>query len=76
MISVKLRGDVDHSGTLPIDIGDLVYLVDFMFTGWNEPQCLDEADINGDGLTTIDIADLVFLVDYMFQSGPPPPPCF
>ncbi len=70
------RGDVDHSGALPLDIGDLVYLVDFMFTGGNEPQCLDEADINGDGLPTIDIADLVFLVDYMFQSGPPPPPCF
>ncbi len=69
------RGDVDHSGALPLDIGDLVYLVDFMFTGGNEPQCLDEADINGDGLPTIDIADLVFLVDYMFQSGPPPPPC-
>jgi hypothetical protein len=70
-----LRGDVNHSGSLPLDIGDLIYLVDYMFVGGAAPVCLEEADINGDGLATIDIADLIYLIDYMFLSGPPPPPC-
>lgn len=70
-----VRGDIDHSGAWPLDIGDLVWLVDYMFTGGAEPACLEEADVNGDGLEVIDIADLVYLVEYMFQSGPPPPLC-
>ncbi|MCK4605673.1 MAG: hypothetical protein KAU35_00110, partial [candidate division Zixibacteria bacterium] len=33
----NFRGDVDHSGVLPIDIADLVYLVDYMFNAGPEP---------------------------------------
>jgi len=69
------RGDVDHSGVLPIDISDLVYLVDYMFSGGPEPYCFGEGDIDGSGTQPIDISDLVYLVDYMFTSGPLPPPC-
>jgi hypothetical protein len=70
-----LRGDLDHSGALPLDISDLITLIEYMFDGGAEPICLEEADVNGDGLPTIDIADLVYLIDYMFLDGPPPPPC-
>jgi len=70
------RGDIDHSGgTTPIDISDLVYLVDFMFSGGPEPPCSDEGDVDGSGVAPIDISDLVYLVDYMFNSGPAPPGC-
>ena len=71
----RYRGDINHSGSLPIDIADLVYLVDYMFSGGPEPACQAEGDVNGDGALLIDIADLVYLVDYMFTSGPMPPPC-
>lgn len=68
------RGDVDHSdGGTPIDIADLVYLVDYMFNGGPEPPCLQEADIDAGG--GVDISDLVYLVDFMFSGGPAPPPC-
>jgi hypothetical protein len=70
-----IRGDVDHSGVLPVDIADLVYLVDFMFNAGPAPPCFDEGDIDGSGVAPIDIADLVYLVDFMFNSGPAPPPC-
>ncbi len=70
-----LRGDIDHSGGPPIDIADLVWLIDYMFTGGPEPICWQEGDINADGAPQIDIADMVYLVDYMFTGGPPPPPC-
>ncbi len=69
------RGDVNHDGAPDIDISDLVYMVDYMFTGGPPPPCPEEGDINGDGNPTIDIADLVYLVDYAFNGGPPPPPC-
>ncbi|MDH3891231.1 MAG: hypothetical protein OEV49_09115 [candidate division Zixibacteria bacterium] len=55
------------------DISDLVYLVDFMFTGGPPPPCFDEADMDASG--SIDISDLVYLVDFMFTGGPPPLEC-
>ena len=76
-----LRGDVDHNGVGP-DIGDLVYLVNFMFNGGPLPPCEEppgggyfpECDTNGDG-TGPDIGDLVYLVNYMFNGGPALIPC-
>jgi hypothetical protein len=70
-----IRGDVNRSGVLPIDISDLVYLVDYMFTGGPEPECFDEGDINASGSEPIDISDLVYLVDFMFTGGPEPSDC-
>jgi parallel beta-helix repeat protein len=69
-----VRGDIDHSGAgEPINIADLVYLVDYMFNQGPEPPCLEEADVDATG--EINIADLVYLVDYMFNQGPEPVPC-
>jgi len=62
------HGDVDCSGE--INIGDMVYLVDFMFNSGPAPDPYG-GDVDGDG--DIDVADLVYLVDYFFNSGPPPP---
>ena len=70
------RGNIDHDPTGQIDIGDLVYLVDFMFSGGPAPACFDEGDVDASDAEPIDIADLVYLVDYMFTSGPGPAPCF
>ena len=70
---VGIRGNVDGDDEDIVDISDLVYLVDYMFTGGPPPPCEEETDMNGDG--SIDIADLVYLVDYMFNSGPAPVPC-
>ena len=78
-----VRGNVDFDVTATIDISDLVYLVDYMFTGGAPPPCPMSANIdasccaNGveESLSDIDISDLVYLVDYMFTGGPPPPSC-
>ncbi|MFH1686154.1 MAG: hypothetical protein ABIE70_01375 [bacterium] len=54
------------------DIGDLVYLVNYMFNGGAPPPWPSwRADVNGDS-SGPDIADLVYLVNYMFNGGPPP----
>ena len=72
---IGIRGNIDSDPEETIDISDLVYLVDFMFTGGPAPACHEEADVNGDGGETIDIGDLVYLVAYMFTQGPEPPAC-
>ncbi len=66
-----IRGDVDHTGA--IDVGDLTYLVAYLFQGGPPPPFLDEGDVDGTG--SIDVGDLTYLVAYLFQGGPAPPPC-
>lgn len=67
--TVLQRGDLNFSGH--IDISDLVYMVDYVFTGGPAPvPVLNSGDfVCDDG---IDISDLVGLVDFMFSGGNPP----
>jgi hypothetical protein len=72
-----IHGNVNGDTEDIIDISDLVYLVDYMFTSGSEPPCMTEANIDGIGAGNgIDISDLVYLVDYMFSGGPAPVSCF
>lgn len=63
-------GDINNSGVGP-DISDLVYMVNYMFSGGPEPPCMTEADTNSSGAGP-DISDLVYLVQYMFSGGAEP----
>ncbi len=78
------RGNVDDSPDNVVDISDLVYLVDYMFTEGPLPPCPATANVDAsccgpdtlpETLDDIDISDLVHLVDYMFTEGPPPLSC-
>ena len=61
-------GDID--GFSDIDIGDLVYMVEYQFLEGPFPQPeLCAADI--DGVTGVDIADIVWMVEFQFLEGPP-----
>ena len=68
-----IRGNVDGSAGDAIDIGDLVFLVEYSFSGGDAPVCEEEADVTGD--SSLDIADIVYLVEYSFNSGPTPVAC-
>ncbi len=63
-------GDIDNSGG--IDISDLVFIINYMFSGGPAPPVLASMDVDGSG--TIDISDVVYLVAYMFgvPQGPDP----
>ena len=65
------RGDADGAGT--VNVGDAVYLVQYIFFGGSAPPCEEEADTDGGG--SINVADAVWLVQYIFFGGDPPPPC-
>ena len=69
-----IRGDVDHDGE-PVNISDLIYLINYVFIGGPEPPCFEEADVNADCSETIDISDVIYLINYIFLDGPAPAPC-
>jgi len=63
------RGDVNMDGE--IDVGDVIYLVNYLFEEGPEPVPWESGDVNCDGV--VDIADVVYLINYLFIDGPPPP---
>ncbi len=60
----------DASGDVTINIGDAVYLINYIFKGGPAPDPLCAGDANGDG--TVNISDAVYLINYIFKGGPAP----
>ncbi|MGB7062736.1 MAG: Ig-like domain-containing protein [Candidatus Zixiibacteriota bacterium] len=63
-----LRGDANGDGT--INVGDVVYLVSYLYRGGAEPTPLWTGDCNCDEI--INLGDIVYLVSYLYKGGPPP----
>ncbi|MFH1373712.1 MAG: dockerin type I repeat-containing protein [bacterium] len=57
-----LRGDVDFSGD--INVGDITYLVAYMFQDGDPPPVMETADVDGSG--EINVGDITALVTYLF----------
>ncbi len=74
-----IRGNTDnHTGPAgDIDVSDLTYLVAYLFSGGDEPPCIDEGNIDGllGPAGPIDVSDLTYLVAYLFNGGTAPPTC-
>jgi hypothetical protein len=63
----------DPNGDKAIDVGDVVYLANYLYRDGPPPDCEPVhscADSNLDG--AINIGDAVYLVNYLFRGGPPP----
>ena len=60
----------DANGDQKIDLGDVVYLVNYLFKDGSPPDPLEAGDANCDG--TVDLGDVVYLVNYLYREGPPP----
>jgi hypothetical protein len=65
-ISYPGRGDCNSDGT--VDVGDVVYLINYLYLGDAPPYPVEVGDVNCDGVA--DIGDVVFLINYLFRSGP------
>jgi hypothetical protein len=61
-------GDANLDGN--VDVGDAVYIINYVFLGGPPPPWICKADTNGDG--DIDVGDAVYVVNYVFRYGPPP----
>lgn len=65
---VALRGDANGDGE--INVGDIVYLVNFLYRNGDPPVPMQAADANCDGI--VNIGDVVYLVNYLYKGGDPP----
>jgi hypothetical protein len=53
-----------------VDVGDAVYIINFVFTGGDAPIVPNWADVNGD--CEINVGDAVHMINYIFKGGPGP----
>lgn len=65
-----MRGEANADGRL--DLGDMVFILNYLFASGRAPTCLKTADVNDDGIN--DIGDAIFGLNYLFANGPSPPP--
>ena len=61
-------GDANGSGLTDID--DIIYLMDYIFSGGPAPNPLEAGDVNCLGAVNID--DVIYLIAYIFTGGPDP----
>jgi len=64
-------GDVNCSGL--VELGDVVFLITYLYKGGPPPSLWETGDVNCDGV--IDLGDVVYLITYLYKSGPPPRHC-
>ncbi|UCB53030.1 MAG: dockerin type I repeat-containing protein, partial [Candidatus Zixiibacteriota bacterium] len=61
----------DVQGDFVVNVGDVVYLVTYLYKGGPAPYCpTARGDVNNDGV--INVGDVVYLVTYLYKGGPPP----
>jgi hypothetical protein len=61
-------GDVNGDGN--IDLGDVVYLINYLWKSGPPPDPYEAGDTNCDG--TISISDIVYIINYLYHGGLPP----
>jgi len=67
-ISNYLPGDADGNGT--VDLGDMLFLISFLYKGGDPPVPMAAGDPNGD--CVLDLGDVLYLVSYLYKGGPAP----
>jgi FG-GAP-like repeat/Dockerin type I domain len=65
-----IKGDANLDGD--INIGDPVFLINYLYHSGPAPFVEEVADANND--SSIEIGDAVSLINYIFKDGPPPSP--
>jgi hypothetical protein len=56
-----------------VDVGDVVFLINYLYKNGPAPQLSLVSDVNCDGI--VDVGDVVYLINYLFKAGPPPSGC-
>jgi subtilisin family serine protease len=69
--SEYICGDADYN--LRVDSFDVVYIVDYIFSGGPEPVPYEAGDVNCE--TGVDISDALYLINYVFHDGTAPCEC-
>ncbi len=67
-LNIFTRGDANIDGT--VNVGDGVFLINYVFKGGNAPNPLERGDANCDDGTNV--GDAVYIISFVFKGGPPP----
>jgi hypothetical protein len=62
------HGDANADGAL--DLGDAIYILNYLFKAGPDPCPMEAGDANCDGL--VELGDAIYLLNYLFKGGPPP----
>jgi len=60
----------DATGDEIVNVGDAVYIVNYIFKGGAAPNPVDAGDANGDGV--VNVGDAVYIINYIFKGGAEP----
>jgi hypothetical protein len=61
----------DANGDFIVNVGDVVYLVGYLYKGGPVPKCpAARGDVNNDGI--INVGDVVYVVGFLYKGGPKP----
>ena len=63
-----LCGDANSDGA--VNVGDIVYLVTFLYREGDPPSPIESGDVNLDGV--VNVGDVVYLTTYLYRDGPAP----
>lgn len=64
----NLAGDANDDAA--VNVGDAVWMINYVFKGGEPPPCGDEGDANAD--CALNVGDAVYLINYVFKGGDPP----
>lgn len=64
----SMPGDANNDRR--VDIGDVVFLISYLYKGGTKPCVMESADANDDH--RVDIGDVVYLISYLYKGGAPP----
>ena len=68
IVCTYLCGDANRDQQM--DIGDVVYLINYLFREGFEPLPIEAGDCNRD--QNVDVSDVVYLINYLYKGGTPP----
>jgi len=60
----------DANGDAKVNVGDAVFLINYVFKSGPQPTPRCAGNANGDA--TVNVGDAVYLINYVFKSGPAP----
>jgi len=60
----------DNNNDTRVNVGDVVYLINYIFKQGPAPTSSSCADVNYD--TRVNVGDVVYLINFIFKSGPQP----
>jgi hypothetical protein len=71
-VSCPVRGNPTGgiNGDCVIDVGDIIFLIEYLYKSAPPPDPLERGDANCDGV--VDISDVIYLINYLFKRGPAP----